>query len=316
MFMCAVCTQANATMYCVNDDAYLCAVCDEEHHGNPLGAKHERRPITDFGVPQEELSGTSLDAAVVPQLHQDEMLMLNGDFDLIGGFDGDLFTIPDDFDPLMTQLPEMGSHDDLMVPQIPERQALMVPQQQQQEKPQMMMVPQHMNVIDEDDVLVPNMPLEFIDCDDVKAPTSTGVNEKKRRSSGNVYDDYDYSFFEEDDEDEKEEDTDFYVAPRRGGARRMNRRTTNHHNTSSFAPSSVSPQGNVSDEPNLTREERVARYLAKRARRSFQKTIRYQSRKAYAEIRPRIKGRFVSHEEYAEYMATQKQQVEQVVPSC
>uniref|UniRef100_J3MRK1 CCT domain-containing protein n=1 Tax=Oryza brachyantha TaxID=4533 RepID=J3MRK1_ORYBR len=40
-------------------------------------------------------------------------------------------------------------------------------------------------------------------------------------------------------------------------------------------------------------EERVRRYREKRKNRKFQKTIRYASRKAYAEARPRIKGRFV-----------------------
>lgn len=41
------------------------------------------------------------------------------------------------------------------------------------------------------------------------------------------------------------------------------------------------------------REARVRRYREKRKNRKFQKTIRYASRKAYAEARPRIKGRFV-----------------------
>ena len=40
-----------------------------------------------------------------------------------------------------------------------------------------------------------------------------------------------------------------------------------------------------------------SRYQEKRKRRSFEKTIRYQSRKAYAEVRPRIKGRFATREE-------------------
>lgn len=40
------------------------------------------------------------------------------------------------------------------------------------------------------------------------------------------------------------------------------------------------------------REARVLRYKEKRKNRRFEKTIRYASRKAYAEIRPRIKGRF------------------------
>ncbi|XP_057767259.1 zinc finger protein CONSTANS-LIKE 5-like [Salvia miltiorrhiza] len=40
------------------------------------------------------------------------------------------------------------------------------------------------------------------------------------------------------------------------------------------------------------REARVLRYKEKRKNRKFEKTIRYASRKAYAETRPRVKGRF------------------------
>ncbi|GLT44457.1 hypothetical protein SLA2020_183670 [Shorea laevis] len=43
---------------------------------------------------------------------------------------------------------------------------------------------------------------------------------------------------------------------------------------------------------SVDREARVLRYREKRKNRRFEKTIRYASRKAYAEMRPRIKGRF------------------------
>jgi hypothetical protein len=55
----------------------------------------------------------------------------------------------------------------------------------------------------------------------------------------------------------------------------------------------------------MNREERVARYREKRKRRTFEKTIRYESRKAYAEVRPRIKGRFATREEVAALRAQQ-----------
>ncbi|KAF5742875.1 hypothetical protein HS088_TW09G00936 [Tripterygium wilfordii] len=42
----------------------------------------------------------------------------------------------------------------------------------------------------------------------------------------------------------------------------------------------------------IDREARVLRYREKRKKRKFEKTIRYASRKAYAESRPRIRGRF------------------------
>ncbi|KAH0730340.1 hypothetical protein KY289_001528 [Solanum tuberosum] len=47
----------------------------------------------------------------------------------------------------------------------------------------------------------------------------------------------------------------------------------------------------------LDREARVMRYKEKRKNRKFEKTIRYSSREAYAETRPRIKGRFAKRTE-------------------
>ncbi|KAH7671773.1 GATA-4/5/6 transcription factors domain-containing protein [Dioscorea alata] len=47
----------------------------------------------------------------------------------------------------------------------------------------------------------------------------------------------------------------------------------------------------------MDREARVMRYREKRKTRRFEKTIRYASRKAYAETRPRIKGRFAKRSE-------------------
>ncbi|XVE54624.1 hypothetical protein DITRI_Ditri03aG0097000 [Diplodiscus trichospermus] len=45
---------------------------------------------------------------------------------------------------------------------------------------------------------------------------------------------------------------------------------------------------------SMNREEKVLRYREKRKARKFEKKIRYASRKAYAETRPRVKGRFAS----------------------
>lgn len=58
--------------------------------------------------------------------------------------------------------------------------------------------------------------------------------------------------------------------------------------------------GNDQDSVAMDREARVMRYREKRKNRKFEKTIRYASRKAYAETRPRIKGRFVKRSENTE----------------
>ncbi|XP_024380465.1 zinc finger protein CONSTANS-LIKE 3 [Physcomitrium patens] len=57
----------------------------------------------------------------------------------------------------------------------------------------------------------------------------------------------------------------------------------------------------------VDREARVMRYKEKRQKRKFEKTIRYASRKAYAESRPRIKGRFAKRTD---------SDVEQLFSSC
>jgi hypothetical protein len=55
-------------------------------------------------------------------------------------------------------------------------------------------------------------------------------------------------------------------------------------------PAPTVPAGGPGE--TMAREARVMRYKEKRKNRKFEKTIRYASRKAYAESRPRIKGRF------------------------
>lgn len=63
------------------------------------------------------------------------------------------------------------------------------------------------------------------------------------------------------------------------------------------------PQGTTNFFPNFSflmplqfasvnREEKVLRYREKKKARKFEKKIRYASRKAYAEVRPRVKGKF------------------------
>ncbi|KAJ1269803.1 hypothetical protein BS78_06G005600 [Paspalum vaginatum] len=52
-------------------------------------------------------------------------------------------------------------------------------------------------------------------------------------------------------------------------------------------------------DPSMEREAKVMRYKEKRRRRCYKKQIRYASRKAYAEMRPRVKGRFAKVPEAA-----------------
>lgn len=312
---CSLCASGTAQMYCVNDDAYLCNDCDAKYHSNPLAARHERRPLTAFEASSGSGifgSGPSEDVAVVPQFEDNATADMNAGIDIFDDIFGSLDVPEGD----QLQLPGINSFEltdnvddpfglndiDCVVPclyenqqaaRVPEDGALIFSSRATTTDAPNGMVP----------VMVPQTVLgnavpDVTDCDAVDGTDETP--DVQEESTG---DDYDYEESEEQYEDPN--DDDFYVAPRRvHGVRRSKRSLP------------VATVGAVlSEEPELTREERVARYRAKRARRSFQKTIRYESRKAYAEIRPRIKGRFVSHEEYAEYKAQQEQQ-EAVVPAC
>jgi hypothetical protein len=72
---CAVCQVAAAAVFCVNDDAHLCTLCDVKFHANPLAARHERRPLIAVAAVQASESATDVktenftenDVAVVPQ---------------------------------------------------------------------------------------------------------------------------------------------------------------------------------------------------------------------------------------------------------
>ena len=55
----------------------------------------------------------------------------------------------------------------------------------------------------------------------------------------------------------------------------------------------------------VARRACLQRYRAKKARRLFTHTVRYAARKATADRRPRVKGRFVKASELAAYLAAQ-----------
>ena len=85
------------------------------------------------------------------------------------------------------------------------------------------------------------------------------------------------------------------AAPRSGAARP----------SAAAAAPSAAPLSPADANAALSRSDRVARFRLKRLRRSFKKTIRYESRRAYAEVRPRIKGRFATKDEVAAYRAAE-----------
>uniref|UniRef100_A0ACD5U4X7 Uncharacterized protein n=1 Tax=Avena sativa TaxID=4498 RepID=A0ACD5U4X7_AVESA len=63
--------------------------------------------------------------------------------------------------------------------------------------------------------------------------------------------------------------------------------------------------------PTEQREAKLMRYKEKRKKRRYEKQIRYASRKAYAEMRPRVKGRFAKVPDGGDGSTTPPQQQQQ-----
>uniref|UniRef100_A0A0A9EM41 CCT domain-containing protein n=1 Tax=Arundo donax TaxID=35708 RepID=A0A0A9EM41_ARUDO len=58
------------------------------------------------------------------------------------------------------------------------------------------------------------------------------------------------------------------------------------------------PEGSLA---GASRDSAITRYKEKKKRRKFDKKIRYESRKARADVRKRVKGRFVKAGEAYDY---------------
>jgi len=313
---CALCHSAKATIFCVNDDASLCSSCDVKFHSNPLSARHERRPICVEAACASAAEG-SMDAAVVPQcapsmanMFDDEDLFPSNFVDditadlLSGPLEADLLSF--DFDGVVPSVSDKKK-DTKNAPATEEAIANMFPMEFPTSAPLNPFMHDHSTaeVAVPESMMVPQEQPEVTIASTVAAVKTapSGARQAPKRARVSRYAD---DFSDEEDDSEMEDDSDdgeFVLAPRRSHASRARREAA--------AAAHAAPI----PEPELTRLERVARYREKRARRNFKKTIRYQSRKAYAEIRPRIKGRFVSPEEYAAYTQAQNE-FEAVVPVC
>jgi len=121
--------------------------------------------------------------------------------------------------------------------------------------------------------------------------TAVSIINNKKRSAEDAEDDILHG---DDDDDDYIPTSHRTMSTRRHPEGRMT--------SGSVGGASGAGGGLSGEERELTRKERVVRWLEKRKHRNFTKRVRYVSRKAYADVRPRIKGRFVSPEIYAAYM--------------
>lgn len=304
---CSLCTVAVATVFCVNDDAALCTSCDTKFHNNPIASRHVRRPLEsahicstsgtsnsheDHAVPQFPAATTAVEISSKPIQTAPFTNLFDDIFPMPPSFvgDDDLFSAAVDINPIPSSTDLLDFDFDCIVPSLPENELQTGP-----------------FMLHESATATAASPLSPTPVDPlIKSQCSRSTSNRMVPQFFSTNDNDDAFTDEEEEPEEDPTDVDFCVATRRSGAYRARRDTLR------TVASTVASDLYYDTEPALTREQRVARYKQKRARRTFRKTIRYQSRKAYAEIRPRIKGRFVSPEEYAAWKAQQ----DAVVPSC
>ncbi|OAY46796.1 zinc finger protein CONSTANS-LIKE 5 [Manihot esculenta] len=273
VWMCEVCEQAPAAFACKADAAVLCVTCDADiHSANPLARRHERVPVEPFFDSAESIVKSSPFNFLVPT-------------DQNGGPDGH-HRQDDNMESISWLLPnpsnlnsklslenlEMKTAGDLFFPEMDPFLDMEFHQS-------------HSTVTDS---LVPVQtkpaPIPIINkeiCYDVDFCRSklSSFNYPSQSLSQSV----------------SSSSLDVGVVPEGNSMTDFGRNTSTSTDPSAHISDSSSNQ--ATQICGINREARVLRYREKRKNRKFEKTIRYASRKAYAETRPRIKGRFAKRTE-------------------
>lgn len=263
VWVCEVCEHAPATVTCKADAAALCNTCDQDiHSANPLARRHERFPVVPFYDSDSARSRTAADhSSENPQETEEEEA---------------------EAESWLLQAPSNNNVDYKSAEYL-----------FSEADPYLEM-----------DVIADQKPSDIVHYpykEDCVVPHVLNKN-NEIQLQGSVVDGY-----------------PTYEMDFSGGSKPFMYNFTTQSISQSVSPSSmevgVVPDHNTMTDVSNTfvrnsaidglpnpisssdREARVLRYREKRKNRKFEKTIRYASRKAYAETRPRIKGRFAKRKE-------------------
>lgn len=284
VWMCEVCEQAPASVTCKADAAALCVTCDRDiHSANPLARRHERVPVVSFYDTAESVVKTTAETLLVPAANEVSGTITNEDHDIgncvahnwslpttnTAKIPGDtqpdvksiefLFSDPDqllDFDYPIPTDPRVHNHF------LNSGTDSVVPVQPAKPQPQAQMI---------DHSPEARFEIDF---------TRSNVN-----SYNNSYNNHSLSH------SVSSSSMDVGVVPEGSSMSDISYPFVLQMGSSVDLNGSTNG-GQAAQLSGMDREARVLRYREKRKNRKFEKTIRYASRKAYAETRPRIKGRF------------------------
>lgn len=305
VWVCEVCEQAPASVTCKADAAALCVTCDRDiHSANPLARRHERLPVVPF-----------YDPPLVPKCHHHERFVDDNtdnhqnlpapppvdegeeeeaeaaSWILPTPKEGNDQFKSGDYNLFST---DMDSYFDMDIMSCHEEKPQVHHQQQQQPHQQQ----QHGHYYNSDGVVPVQNNNEGSTY--LPGPVVDGFPSYEMDFAGSKP--YLYNFTTQSiSQSVSSSSLDVGVVPDHNNSTTM----ADVSNTFVINSSSSSGTGVVGSDNNtvpnpvcgIDREARVMRYREKRKNRKFEKTIRYASRKAYAETRPRIKGRFAKRTE-------------------
>eukprot|EP00262_Sarcandra_glabra_P014934 TRINITY_DN44_c0_g1_i1.p1 TRINITY_DN44_c0_g1~~TRINITY_DN44_c0_g1_i1.p1 ORF type:complete len:369 (-),score=-1.58 TRINITY_DN44_c0_g1_i1:205-1311(-) len=278
VWMCEVCEQAPASVTCKADAAALCVSCDADiHSANPLARRHERFPVVPFYEPAVSAVKSNLlvpDTLSKPTLSADEDDSGEETCREEAEAASWLLTNPN---PKLMEPPEFKSADfylsdvdpylDLdyassMDARFQQHNDSVVPVQTKPTPPTTLLFPSSENCFE----------MDFSRPKPSYSYTAPSISQSVSSSS-----------------------LDVGVVP--DGTDITNPFVSSGVDLSTGGTTGTTTTTQASQFSTLDREARVMRYREKRKNRKFEKTIRYASRKAYAETRPRIKGRFAKRTE-------------------
>ncbi|XAR66679.1 hypothetical protein NMG60_11012988 [Bertholletia excelsa] len=278
VWICEVCEQAPAVFTCKADAAALCVTCDRDiHSANPLARRHERFPVTPFYESAESVvksAGTVAGAT---------FLVFNGD-EPSSEISGDTQVKHHHKD---TAEATTWAFPNPSAKQPPDHTDMKSIEFLFSDSDQFLDFDYHIS----SDSVVPVQAMKSVQPTTQEMTTNQSESYLEldfTNSKVNLYNNNGYRA-QSLSHSISSSSMDVGVVPDGNSMSDISGRTGN----------SVDPTCSVNTAAckGTDREARVLRYKEKRKNRKFEKTIRYASRKAYAETRPRIKGRFAKRAE-------------------
>ncbi|KAH6772280.1 CONSTANS-like 5 [Perilla frutescens var. hirtella] len=270
VWMCEVCEQAPAAVTCKADAAALCVTCDRDiHSANPLAQRHERAAVVPFYDTAESVVMKST-AAIFAAPQSDSIDDRKLDGYILDSWISTNSIVPTKLPPA-SETPEMKSMEFIFSDS---------DQFLDLDSYQICSQPYSDSIVPVQTTVKPSLSAQLTRQQSPENRFEIDFARSNITSYNNSYTTASLSH------SVSSSSMDVGVVP--DGSAAVS------ETSYPFTMSSITdPIGNHgSQAAGIDREARVLRYREKRKNRKFAKTIRYASRKAYAEMRPRIKGRF------------------------